>query len=434
MRPWKLGNLDFKNTEWTRRERPIQSHLLNATFESANYSESPREPQHQRREMNTGCYLTSRKLVVRAIGIVLLLILLLSGAISNSSMISASTTTVGNNADILSVASTQHTLTREALREMFEHVIKKEVRFNHWGLGCSDLTILAPYFRAISDKYFYIEGNENTRLIFDVGANNGDDAESVLGAFHKIVGMCSSYAVPFKLISVEPSPQVFCELDDLAREKKWKSPAQNMLRLNIALSDKTGYLAFRDPGHEGGGLVNGTDKELGPMTADFLQNVTKCGISKEIKHTIDDSRITIVPTFTMDLLVSSLEDLNIVGRDDNIFVLKIDTEGHDVHVLMGAKQLLEEKRITFVVFETYTNLLTKQVTELMGANGYLCFIISQAILLPIHTEDWWYDHLEKPLSWWGNGVCGIRGSRSLGMLWRMFHSGNISLVNAYELL
>lgn len=180
--------------------------------------------------------------------------------------------------------------------------------------------------------------------------------------------------------------------------------------------------------------MDGTDEELGPMTADFLQNVTKCSMSKETNHTLDNNRITVVPTFTMDLLVLSLKDLNIFQQDDDIFVLKIDTEGHDVNVLRGAKQLLQEKRITFVVFETYTNVLTKQVAELMGANGYLCFIISPAMLLPIHTEDWWYSHLEKPLSWWGNGVCGIRGSKSLGMLWRMFHSDNSSLVDAYELL
>ena len=352
----------------------------------------------------------------------------------------STSTTVGNNShvDLLvvdSFVSNQHTLTREVLREMFEQVVETEVRFNHWGLGCSDLTILAPYFRAISDKYAS-EGKRNTRLIFDVGANNGDDAESILGAFHKIVGMCGGFAVPFKLISVEPSPQVFCELDDLAREKKWEFPAQDMLRLNIALSDVTGYLSFRDPGNEGGRLVDGTDQELGPMTADFLQNVTKCSMSNgtNTNHALDDSRITVVPTFTMDLLVSSLKDLNIFQQDDDIFVLKIDTEGHDVNVLRGAKQLLEEMRITFVIFETYTNALTKQVAELMGANGYLCFIISPAMLLPIHTEDWWYSHLEKPLSWWGNGVCGIRGSKSLGMLWRMFHSSNSSLVNAYELL
>ena len=112
-------------------------------------------------------------------------------------------TTVGNNSHVDSFVSNQHTLTREVLREMFEQVVETEVRHNHWGLGCSDLTILAPYFRAISDKYAS-EGEGNTRLIFDVGANNGDDAESILGAFHKIVGMCVGFAVPFKLISVEP--------------------------------------------------------------------------------------------------------------------------------------------------------------------------------------------------------------------------------------
>ncbi|KAI2496699.1 hypothetical protein MHU86_17795 [Fragilaria crotonensis] len=228
-------------------------------------------------------------------------------------------TTVGKNSN---------TISREVLREIFEEVVEREVRFNHWNLGCSDLTILAPYFRAISDKYFF-EGKGNTRLIF--------------GTFHKIVvGMCWIFAVPFKLISVEPSPQVFCELDDLAREKKWELPAQEMRRLNVALSDKTGYFTFRDPGHEGGVLLDGTDEELGPMTADFLQNVTKCVMSKETNHTLDNNRITVVPTFTMDFLVSSLKDLNIFQQNDDIFVLKIDTEDHDVNVLRGAKQLLRE--------------------------------------------------------------------------------------------
>jgi FkbM family methyltransferase len=302
-------------------------------------------------------------------------------------------------------------------------------------MGCADLTILAPYFRAISDKDYHTDGRKDTRLIFDVGANNGDDAESILGAFHKIVGMCSAFAVPFTLISVEPSPQVFCELDDLAREKNWKPPAQDMLRLNIALSDRTGYLQFRDPGHEGGSLVlGGTDKELGLMSADFFSNVTKCGMSKEMNYSIDNERISAVPTFTMDLLVSSLQGLSIVKPSDDIFILKIDTEGHDVNVLLGAKQLLQEKRITFVIFETFTNSLTKQLVEHMAAHGYLCFIILPEMLVPIHMEDWWYSHMDKPLNWWGNGACGIRGSKSLGMLWRMFHSDNSSLVNAYELL
>jgi FkbM family methyltransferase len=327
-----------------------------------------------------------------------------------------------------------HTLTREALRELFEKKVEKDVKYNNWIMGCADLTILAPYFRAISDKQYWTGGSKRTRLIFDVGANNGDDAEAVLGAFHKIVGMCKHYAVPFTLISVEPSPSVFCELDDLAKEKGWKPPAQNMLRLNVALSHKSSFLKFRDPGHEGGKLLGGSNEELSLMTAGIYANVTKCGVPKEIKHTIDESRITVVPTYTMDLLVSSLQGLNLTKPEDDVFILKIDTEGHDVNVLLGSKHLLKKKRITFVIFETAKNSLTRRVAEHMAAYGYLCFLIFPDMLVPLHTEDWWYSHMDKEFHWWGNGFCGIRDSKSLEMLWRMFHSHNSSIANAYELL
>jgi hypothetical protein len=158
--------------------------------------------------------------------------------------------------------------------------------------------------------------------------------------------MCETHSVPFKLISVEPSPQVFCELDVLAEEQKWDLPDQDMqaqdsLRLNIALSNTTGYLTFTDPGNEGGSLVGGTNTELGPVTANFLQNVTKCSLSKDANHTIDPNRVSVVPTFTMDILVSSaLIDLRIVGPNEDVFILKIDTEGNDVRVVRGAGHAL----------------------------------------------------------------------------------------------
>jgi hypothetical protein len=108
---------------------------------------------------------------------------------------------------------------------------------------------------------------------------------------------------------------LFCELDELAKEKRWEPPAQNMLCVNVALSDRTGFLNFSDPGNEGGKQLGGNDEEvLSLMTAGIYANVTKCGVSKESKHTIDQNRITVVvPThYTMNLFVSSLQGLNLV--------------------------------------------------------------------------------------------------------------------------
>ena len=68
----------------------------------------------------------------------------------------------------------------------------------------------------------------------------------------------------------------------------------------------------------------------------------------------------------------------------------------------------------------------------MSELDYACFIISPKVLIPVHPEDWWYDHLDTfERNWWGNGICGIRGSSSLSMLFRMFHSDNDLLWKAH---
>eukprot|EP00956_Cyclotella_meneghiniana_P035237 scaffold112861_cov103-Cyclotella_meneghiniana.AAC.1 len=32
--------------------------------------------------------------------------------------------------------------------------------------------------------------------------------------------------------------------------------------------------------------------------------------------------------------------------------------------------------------------------------------------------------------YWGNGLCSIKGSNDMQMLWRMYHSDNLKLINA----
>ena len=140
------------------------------------------------------------------------------------------------------------------------------------------------------------------------------------------------------MISVEPSPKVFCEMTDTLSSKMIHEDRKNNILLNIALSDKTGQLVFADPGHEGSKLIGNNYKALPKITPGELESFTHCKYKEdEFRNmSIDKSRKSMVPTYTLDLLVSSLEEpsLDKISKNEEIFVVKIDTEGKYIYVCM----------------------------------------------------------------------------------------------------
>jgi hypothetical protein len=81
----------------------------------------------------------------------------------------------------------------------------------------------------------------------------------------------------------------------------------------------------------------------------------------------------------------------------HIDFLKIDTEGEELNVLLGAKSFLEQKRISIVQFEyggTYldSKIKLKQVFDLFMGFNYLIFKIIPNGLMRI-TQ--WEDELEN---------------------------------------
>ncbi len=217
------------------------------------------------------------------------------------------------------------------LKQFYSKSIDSEVQFNNWNMGCSDLNILAPYVRIIMDRY----NNNKRQLIFDVGANNGQDASMVMGVFQQVIGMCVGHGHAFKVFSIEPSPKVFCELEELAKKRDWAR--SEIVRLNIGLSDKSGILEFLDPGHEGGQLQGSVLVDLPEMLVEDFDRITSCYFNSK-NHSNDEQRTTNVTTYTMDQLVKSLESslIHEIQPDDNILILKIDTEGHDLYVMKGS--------------------------------------------------------------------------------------------------
>lgn len=196
-------------------------------------------------------------------------------------------------------------------------------------MGCLDNQYMAPYFRTI----LYRRGWEGRgrKTIIDIGANTGDDTVSISKIFHPILQMCHMYSSPVQIVSVEPSPKVFCEMSDmltthLTMEDKKQ---MNIVGLNVALSSQTGHLMFADPGNEGGQLVGSNFSDLALMTTEEYAQYSECKYPEgEFRNmTLDGDRRTSVPTYTLDLLVSSLENLGKTPLGQEIFVVKIDTEG-----------------------------------------------------------------------------------------------------------
>ena len=105
--------------------------------------------------------------------------------------------------------------------------------------------------------------------------------------------------------------------------------------------------------------------------------------------------------------------------------------------------MLADKRITFVIFEVWSNTNLKAIVEFMDQHDYLCFLIYPKMLVPVHPVDWWYPHLDNHtvdpywgngFQYWANGFCGIRSSLALSMLYKAFHADDDFLLGAYDLL
>ena len=144
----------------------------------------------------------------------------------------------------------------------------------------------------------------------DIGANTGGYSE-------KIIKITNS-----KVFSFEPSTDSFTKLKKL----KKKYP-KHIFTYNVALSNKNSILNFYSVGKNS-------------QLASFEKNISKFSYvnTKDIKTKK-------LKTINGDYF---LKKLKIKGSIDFI---KIDTEGHDFHVLLGLKKTINKHKTKFIQFE-----------------------------------------------------------------------------------
>jgi FkbM family methyltransferase len=143
----------------------------------------------------------------------------------------------------------------------------------------------------------------------------------------------------------EPHPELFSELvDNVAR---WREAPIGEIRLHkLALSRRAGA-----------GMLHVSDEfEVNRGGANLDHEWQGPGIDVSLAR--------------LDALVA-----------ERIGVMKLDVEGHEVHVVRGSNALLTERRIRDIVFEEHNDLPT-ELTQLLESHGFVLFAIDQRLLGP----------------------------------------------------
>lgn len=171
----------------------------------------------------------------------------------------------------------------------------------------------------------------------DVGANIG----------HMTSLMSARVGAGGHVFSFEPHPQIFQEL--AANAGLWKAGEEGATvhLIEAALSSAPGQ----------GNLF---------VTAEFAENRGTAALGPSV--TGDEG--TVAYSVLLQRLDDSLEPQNEIG------VLKLDVEGHEMEVLRGAAHLLNGRHIRDIVFEEH-KLYPSPVTDYLEALGYSLYQIQQ---------------------------------------------------------
>lgn len=184
---------------------------------------------------------------------------------------------------------------------------------------------------------------EPRELAVDVGANIG----------HMTSIMAVRVGQQGRVIAFEPQPEVFAELSHNVNRWKGQSGIGQIQVYEIALSDHSGRGSLRTP--EG-----------------FQQN--RGTASLVTAHQAPDGNSTL-----HEVSLERLDEL--LGPEDRIGLLKLDVEGHEIHVLRGATGLLGTGRIRDIIFEEHAPYPT-ETTRCLEDAGYTLFRLTQAFWGP----------------------------------------------------
>jgi FkbM family methyltransferase len=155
--------------------------------------------------------------------------------------------------------------------------------------------------------------------VLDIGANRGGYARAI-----------KTIAPNARVISVEPHPTTYAALCEEVR-------GTDIETVNSAVSDMSGELLLHDFA-EGDGS---TQASLDPAVIRFHGN------GEVVSHPVK---------------VTTLDELVQEKGLSNISLIKIDTEGFDLNVLRGARQLIANKSARYIQFEVISSNVVRRIS------------------------------------------------------------------------
>jgi FkbM family methyltransferase len=164
----------------------------------------------------------------------------------------------------------------------------------------------------VSGEEYFLKSllrDESGLVIFDVGANVGRYATKI-----------KSLSPKTDVYAFEPGPQAFKHLECAALDYGYYA-------LNVACGDKLGEMELYDY------LGSDSGSEHASLYREVLDKI----------HHHEAQAVT-VKVITLDQFIES-------AGLTNIHLLKVDTEGHELKVLMGAQKAIESATIDIIQFE-----------------------------------------------------------------------------------
>jgi FkbM family methyltransferase len=151
--------------------------------------------------------------------------------------------------------------------------------------------------------------NPQPLILFDVGANVGEYSMELSNAFAN---------TGVKIYSFEPSLQTFAAMSKTVSSRK------EIIPTNFGLGENNETLKLF------------TDKSLSGLASVYQRKLDHIGV------TMSNSE---------EIRIRKMDDFCKDNNIDNINFVKLDIEGHEYKCLLGAKELLKNKKIDFIQFE-----------------------------------------------------------------------------------
>ena len=238
------------------------------------------------------------------------------------------------------------------------------IKFNKilYHLSLNGIGILNWENSKISGEDFFLRSylkDKTIKVIFDIGANEGSYSKEIMLLNPNV-----------ELYAFEPHPKTFIKLQGIANKFYFKA-------FNVGVGVKNETKKIYDYKYKDG-------SQHASIYKDVIKKIHK---KESVAHKIN---------------IIKLDDFNKEYKIDKIDLLKIDTEGNELNILMGAIDLIKNSKIDVIHFEfnemnVYSRVFFRDFYELLVNYNFYRMLPDGLVFLgdynPIYQEIFAYQNI-----------------------------------------